>query len=73
MIPLNLSTLTRGCDPCGGSRILARNRCKCCDLPILPLDARASFVHHPDTLFHSDCVVLFGADHCKAIAEGTNS
>jgi hypothetical protein len=69
--PFNLSTLTAGADPCEGSRILARNRCKCCDLPILPMDARASFVHIPHVLFHSDCVVLFGADHCKAIAEAT--
>ncbi len=71
MTPLNLSTLTAGADACEGSRILARRRCKCCDLPILPLLDAASFVHIPNVLFHSDCVVLFGADYCKAIAEAT--
>lgn len=73
MIPLNLHTLTRGADVLAGSRILARNRCKACDLPIRPTDARCEFTHVPNVLFHDNCVVLFGADHCKAIAEDLNS
>ncbi len=70
---INLALVANACDPCAGSRILRRNMCPACDLKIEVRHSIAYFNHVSNVLFHENCVVLFGADHCKAIAEATNS
>lgn len=64
---IDLTTLTNGCDPCEGSRILAARRCTACDLPIRPNESRCSWDDSP-ARFHEDCVLLFGASYCRDLA-----